>query len=114
MALQKTIQSRAGFDMEYWKIASWYINMSQNIMDITLVPYISMETRGKGLMPIVEEARKIRIYDRIDKFNPKKSQYDYTDNFSPEALEDSSLDIYKLMYKYIKDNVEEFEGATDA
>ena len=113
MALKKSIKSRAGFDMEYWRIGSWNINMSQGIMDITLIPYISSDTREGGLSPINEESRKIRIYDRIDKLNPEKSILSYTDNFSPAALENADKSIYQLMYDYIKENVEEFEGAED-
>ncbi|MFY9263784.1 MAG: hypothetical protein WAO49_09170, partial [Arcanobacterium sp.] len=71
------------------------------------------DTREGGLSPINEESRKIRIYDRIDKLNPEKSILSYTDNFSPAALENADKSIYQLMYDYIKENVEEFEGAED-
>lgn len=113
MAIRKTITSRAGFEMDYWKINSWNINMGKNIMDITLIPYISSDTREGGLEPINEEIRKIRIYDRIDKLNPEKTILNYTNNFSPAALENLDKSIYQLMYDYIKENVKEFEGAED-
>lgn len=113
MALKKKIKSRAGFDMKYWKIGSWNINMSQRIMDIKLIPYISNETRENGLEPINEEIRKIRIFDRVDKLNPENSMTNYTDYFSPQALDEADESIYRLMYKYIKGNVAEFIGSED-
>lgn len=113
MALQKTIRSRAGFDMSYWKITDWRITMNTGNVDITLTPYISSETRIEGLDPVNEEARKIRAFNKIDKVDPTKSIYDYSNYFSPLALEVSDLDIYKMMYKYIKEKVVEFEGAID-
>ncbi len=105
--------SRAGFNMEYWRITDWHIRMTQNLMDITLTPYVSSQTREDGLEPINEEIRKIRVYDDIDKNVPENSTYVYTENFSPQALENAQIDIYKLMYEYIKNNVSEFEGAKD-
>lgn len=102
MALNKTIISRAGFEMSYWKITNWNITMSQNLMNIDLTPYISIETRQNNLEPVYDERRKIRIIGD-----------DYTNNFSPFALENSDLDIYKIMYNYIKTNVIEFDGAID-
>ena len=102
MALNKTIISRAGFEMSYWKITNWNITMSQNLMNIDLTPYISIETRQNNLEPVYDERRKIRIIGD-----------DYTNNFSPFALENSDLDIYKIMYNYIKTNVPEFNGAID-
>lgn len=102
MALNKTISSRAGFEMSYWKITNWSIIMSQNLMNIDLTPYISIETRKNNLEPVYDERRKIRVIGN-----------DYINNFSPLALENSDLDIYKIMYNYIKANVVEFNGAID-
>ena len=113
MALKKKIKARAGFEMEYWKISDWHIKMAYRVMDITLTPYISSVTRESGMDPVNEEVRKIRVYDDVDKVNPEKSVLNYTNYFSPEALERSKLDIYKIMYQYIKDHVPEFEGAED-
>lgn len=102
MALNKTIKSRAGFDMSYWKITDWHVTIGQNTMSIDLTPYVSQETRIENLEPVYDERRKIRVFGE-----------DYTNYFSPAALETSPDDIYKIMYRYIKEKVAEFEGATD-
>lgn len=88
--------------MNYWKIASWNINLPQKTMNIDLVPYISKEFKSLGYEPVYDELRKIRI-----------TGAGYTDNFSPNALELATLDIYKLMYNYIKTNVPEFSETID-
>lgn len=102
MALNKLIMSRSGFEMSYWKIVDWSIILSQGLVNIDLTPYISEQTRQQNLSPVFEERRKIRI-----------SGDDYINYFSPAALEASPDDIYKIMYKYIKEKVPEFQGATD-
>ena len=113
MALNKIILSRSGFEMSYWKITDWNIKMSQKTMEITLTPFLSSETRIDGLEPIYDEIRRIRISDVESRRDPSLSTFDYTNNFGPVALESSNLDIYKLMYLYIRKNVPEFEGATN-
>ena len=113
MALNKTIVSRSGFEMSYWKITDWHIIISQNLLNIDITPYISQETRQNNLEPVHDERKKIRVIDKIDFINPTNSTYDYTSYFSPSALEQSNLDIYKIMYNYIKEKVPEFQGAID-
>ena len=102
MALHKTIISRAGFEISYWKITNWNIIMSSSIMGIDLTPYVSSETRHNGLDPVIEETRKIKIIKN-----------NYINYFSPTALELSPDDIYKIMYTYIKEKVPEFKEAID-
>ena len=113
MALKKQILARAGFMLEYWRIGDWRITMQHRIMDISLVPYLSSKTRTDGLEPVNEEIRKIRVFDAVNKINPLKSTLNYSNHFSPTALESAGVDIYKIMYQYIKDHVPEFEGAED-
>ena len=113
MALKKQIQSRAGFLLEYWRIGDWRIFMQHNIMDICLIPYLSSKTRENGLEPINEEIRKVRVFDAVNKIDPEKSKFGFSEHFSPAALESAGKDIYKLMYQYIKDHVPEFAGAED-
>ena len=113
MAIKKKIISRAGFEMGYWKITDWRPVMAHNLFEITLTPYVSSQTRADGLEPVHEEIRKIRVYDDINKIHPDKSTFDYTNSFSPQALENSNMSIYELMYKYIKENVPEFQDYED-
>lgn len=113
MALKKTITSRSGFELSYWKIVSWRIDLPRKMVDITLIPFVSSETREEGLEPVNEERRQIKVYDRINNTHPEKSTYNYSENFSPEALEKAGVDIYKLMYEYIKNHVTEFSDAQD-
>lgn len=111
MALQKTIMSRAGFEMSYWKITNWRPKIGQKAFDITLTPYISNQTRQDGLEAITTEQEIIKISDA-----PNLGITNYTDYFSPEALERSALegkDVYKIMYNYIKLKVSKFKDATD-
>lgn len=113
MALRKPIQARAGFVLEYWRIGDWRISMQHQIMDICLVPYLSGKTRADGLDPVNEEVRKIRVFDGVNKLDSTKSTYGFSEHFSPNALESAGIDIYKIMYQYIKDHVPEFSGAED-
>ena len=113
MALKKQIQARAGFMLEYWRIGDWRISMQHKIMDICLIPYLSSKTRVDGLEPVNEEIRKIRIFDAVNKIDAARSIYGFSEHFSPEALEAAGIDIYKIMYQYIKDHVPEFDGAMD-
>ena len=113
MALKKQILARAGFLLEYWRIGDWRISMQHKIMDICLIPYLTTKTRSDGLDPVNEEVRKIRVFDAVNKVVPEKSVCDFSEHFSPTALEMAGIDIYKIMYLYIKDHVPEFNNAED-
>lgn len=114
MALIKEIETRSGITVEYWKITDWKINQYAKSMDITLTPYISSKTRIDGYDPVRDEVRKIRATDYITKSDTGMSRTDYTDYFSPEALEKSAQEgktIYNVMYDYIKEKNQEFADA---
>ena len=113
MALRKPIQARAGFLLNYWRIGDWRISMQHKIMDICLIPYLTNKTRSDGLDPVNEEIRKIRVFDAVNKVVAERSVFDFTEHFSPTALESAGIDIYKIMYQYIKDHVPEFVDAED-
>lgn len=113
MALIKDIITRSGVVVSYWKISDWRINQSVKSMDITLTPYISNEARKEGYEPLRDEIRKIRAVD----FSSKNFiQNDYSNWFSPEALEKAASQgktIYNVMYDYIKYKDPEFKDAGD-
>ena len=117
MALIKEIKTRSGIIVAYWKITDWKINQSAKSMDITLTPYVSSKTRADGYDPVRDEVRKIRATDYITKNDIGMSRTDYTDYFSPEALEKNAKDgktVYHVMYDYIKEKQPEFISAVDS
>jgi len=82
-------------------------------MDITLTPYVSNEARREGFEPLRDEVRKIRAVDYEGKH---KAINDYTNWFSPEALEKAASEgktIYNVMYDYIKYTDPEFKESGD-
>lgn len=110
MALLKEITTRSGLTVSYWKITDWKINQSAKSMDITLTPYVSSKTRTEGFEPVRDEVRKIRATDYSN------VRTDYTDNFSPDALDKAAQEnrsIYKVMYDFIKSHNNEFIEAKD-
>lgn len=116
MALIKEIKTRSGIIVAYWKITDWKINQSAKSVDIILTPYISSQTRIDGYDPVRDEVRKIRAVDYFVKEGSPLNRTDYTDYFSPDALEKSALKgktIYHAMYDYIKEKDAEFINAID-
>lgn len=114
MALIKTIQTRSGITVSYWKITDWKINQSTKSADIVLTPYVSNEARKEGFEPLRDELRKIRAVDYAGKHTIIN---DYTNWFSPEALEEAASKgktIYNVMYDYVKFKDPEFQTAGDA
>ena len=102
--------------VSYWKITDWKINQSAKSVDIILTPYISSQTRTGGYDPVRDEVRKIRATDYFVKDGSPVNRSDYTDYFSPNALENSAKDgksIYHIMYNYIKECHQEFADAID-
>jgi hypothetical protein len=110
------MQTKSGITVSYWKITDWKINQSAKSADIILTPYISSQTRMDGYEPIRDEVRKIRATDYFVKEGSSANRTDYTDYFSPIALEKSAKDgktIYNIMYEYIKIKYPEFADAND-
>lgn len=116
MALKKEIKTRSGFSVSYWKITDWKINQTAKSMDITLTPYISSQTRQEGYDPVRDEVIKVRVIDYYVKEGSPINRTNYTDYFSPIALEKAAKEgrsIYEVMYDYIKEHDENFKGAED-
>lgn len=116
MALKKEIKTRSGFCVSYWKITDWKINQTAKSMDITLTPYISSQTRQEGYDPVRDEVIKVRATDYYVKEGSSSNRTNYTDYFSPTALELAAKEgksIYKVMYDYIKEHNEIFNEAED-
>lgn len=116
MGLIKTIETGAGFSVSYWKITDWKINLSARAIDIILTPYISNEKRNQGYEPVRDEVRKVRASDFQNRYG-KFERTDYTDYFSPEALERAAKEgktIYNAMYEYVKTHAPEFNLAVDS
>ena len=116
MALKKEIKTRSGFSVSYWKITDWKINQTAKSMDITLTPYISNKTRQEGYDPVRDEVIKVRATDYYIKEGSPSNRTNYTEYFSPTALENAAKEgksIYQVMYEYIKTHNVKFEGAED-
>lgn len=115
MALIKSIMSRSGIEISYWKITDWRVNQDARAMDIILTPYISSQSRQEGFEPLRDEVRRVRANDWFDR-DMILVRSDYTDYFSPAALKNAAAEgktIYNLMYEYVKTHAPEFELAED-
>jgi hypothetical protein len=114
MGLIKKMQSKSGFSVSYWKITDWKINQTAKAIDIILTPYISSEARDEGYEPVRDEIRKIRASDYFVCESHPHNRTEYTDYFSPKALEEAAKKgktIYNVMYEYIVTHAPEFELA---
>lgn len=117
MGLIRTIQAKSGFEISYWKITDWKISQGAHVADIILTPYISNAARNNGYDPVRDEVRKIRASDYYVGENSNRNRTDYTDYFSPEALEKAAQEgktIYNVMYEYVKTHAPEFNLAIDS
>ena len=117
MGLIKEIESRSGVIISYWKITDWKINQTIKAIDIILTPYISNEKRKEGYDPFRDEVRKVHASDYFKAEGYPNNRSDYTDYFSPEALERAAKEgktIYNIMYEYVKTHAPEFELAEDS
>lgn len=116
MAIIKELTTKSGITVSYWKITDWKINQSAKSVDIILTPYVSSQTRIDGYEPLRDEVRKIRATDYFVKEGSSVNRSDYTDYFSPTALEDGAKNgktVYHIMYGYIKEKYPEFVDASD-
>jgi hypothetical protein len=117
VGLIKEIESGSGIIVSYWKITDWKINQTARAIDIILTPYISNEKRKEGYDPVRDEIRKVRASDYFKVEGYSYNRSDYTDYFSPAALERAAKEgktIYNVMYEYIKTHAPEFELAEDS
>lgn len=117
MGLIQPITTRLGITVSYWKISDWKINQSAKAIDIILMPYVSNELRQEGYDPVRDEIRKVRASDYFIHEGNSLNRTDYTDYFSPEALERAAKEgktIYNVMYEYVKTHAPEFELAEDS
>ena len=117
MGLIQEIETRSGIIVSYWKITDWKINQTARAADIILTPYISNDNRKAGYDPVRDEVRKIRATDYYARENHPSNRSDYTNYFSPEALEGAAKEgktIYNVMYEYIKTHAPEFELAEES
>ena len=116
MAIIKELQTMSGIMVSYWKITDWKINQSAKSVDIILTPYVSNQTRIDGYAPVRDEVKKIRATDYFVKEGSPFNRSDYTDYFSPNALENGAKNgktIYNIMYDYVKEKYPEFADAID-
>lgn len=117
MGLIKNIETRSGITVSYWKITDWKINQTIGAVDIVLTPYISNANRQAGYDPIRDEVRRVRASDYYKGENNPCNRTEYTDYFSPEALERAAAKgktIYNVMYEYVKTHAPEFALAEDS
>lgn len=117
MGLVQQITTKSGFEISYWKITDWKISQAAKAADIILTPYISNKARLEGFEPVRDEVRKIRASDYYMGPQVPVNRTDYTDYFSPEALERAAKEgktIYNVMYEYIKTHAPEFALAEDS
>lgn len=117
MGLIKEIEARSGITVSYWKITDWKISQSAEAIDIILTPYISNQIRKSGYDPVRDEIRKVRASNYYKGDGSLMNRTDYTDYFSPAALERAAKEgktIYNVMYEYVKTHAPEFELAEDS
>lgn len=114
MALYKAIETDSGIILSYWAISEFNIKRLEKRVDITVVPYVSQEVREMGKPPVIVESKKIHIkdYDYMGTDYEEMTRLDYSMHFSPELIENSTDDIYKMLYSYLK-TTDFFSGATD-
>lgn len=117
MGLIKEMESSSGIIISYWKITDWKINQTAKAIDIILTPYVSNQKRQEGYDPVRDEIRKVRASDYFKVEGYIHNRLDYTNYFSPEALEQAAKEgktIYNVMYEYVKTHAPEFELAEDS
>ena len=110
MALLKEITTRYGITANYWVINEFNVDRSRGSLLVEIVPYVSQEAREAGASPIMTDKITVRVEDVIyPEGSENESIPDYTDYFSPEALD--GKDIYTVMYEYIRTHIGQFENA---
>lgn len=96
MALNKTEMTEYGVEASYWKIGMVSVDRINNVGSVSIMLY----------------------KDRTQsKTNPKKFFIDkvcyFDDKVFPSVFENMTVDLYSMLYEYIKTNEEYFKDATD-
>lgn len=114
MALYRPYENESGVAMSYWMVNDFQIDRSETKVAITVVPYASEAARLAGKSPILNEKKKyyIRDFDYTGTKYEEQTNLEYTETFSPQKIEESGVDIYKMLYAYLK-TVEFFSEAED-
>lgn len=114
MALYRLYENESGVSMSYWMINDFQIDRSETRVAITVVPYASESARMAGKSPILSEKKKyyIRDFDYTGTKYERQTNLEYTETFSPQKIEESGLDIYKMLYAYLK-TIDFFSDAED-
>ncbi len=103
MALKRNYITKSGVAVAYWKLSNFSPVLSQKIMNIELVPYVSDRTRQDGYEPVFEEKRMVRV-----------NRQNFEEYFSPEALNrNSQKNFYEVIYQFVKEQDEFFQNAQD-
>lgn len=111
MALLKTVTTDAGFKVKFWKVEELRIDRSNARVNIMVAPWVSKAAYQNGKPFVKTAAKTIRVVDlEYPEGSGFESKLDYTEWFSPEALE--GKEIYAQAYDYLK-TVPFFSGAVD-
>lgn len=104
MALYKEIAAKSGVVLRYWRIGRVEVDNEARLARLAVLPYVSAEARQQGLPYLAGEVRQLIIkdYDFSGTEYESRSNLDYTQNFSPAALEKAGKDLYKVAYGYLK------------
>lgn len=114
MALQKDIVVESGITLSYWRIVEINVNQNEKNAKLVVYPYLSTYARISGKPPVYSEAKNIKVedLDYSDSDYEEMTNLDYTDHFSPDALNNYE-NIYVCAYNYLK-GLPMFKGAIDA
>jgi len=98
MALQKKLISSNGITAEYWKVVGLNISYTGKKCQIFLVGYIDKDMRENNAGNVISK-------------NFMVSGDDFDKYFSLSELNIADRNPIIQCYKYIKDNIKDFEGA---
>ncbi len=100
MALKKKLSANNGISAEYWKVVGFNISCTGKKCQIFLVGYIDEEMREKNTGNVLSKNFMVNGAD-FDKY------------FSLSELNIANCNPVIQCYKYIKDNIVEFEDSED-
>lgn len=100
MALQKKLVSSNGIIAEYWKVVGLNISYTGKKCQLFIIGYIDKNMRDSNTGNVMSKNYMVGGTD-FDKY------------FSLSKLNIADRNPIIQCYKYIKDNIKEFEGAQD-